>query len=811
MQKCPELFTTTRDCPENPGVSVTTNDYEPKYTNFPFELDHFQKYACQGIDEGDNILLTAHTGAGKTVPAEYLISKAFALEKKVVYISPIKALSNQKYHDWKEKYPDIGLLTGDNKVSPNAQLVIMTAEIFRNALHQSMSIETGCTYDYKFDPMLVKYVIFDEIHYLNDPDRGKVWEEILLNLPKDTQIVMLSATIGNSEKVASWIGELYGKTIRLITTAFRPVPLSFNYYHLSNPDPQKRKILKQEPEYIESLLSSKEKPWSYDLIKQVRESEGKFSDIHWINGIAQYLKMKDRLPAIFFVLSKKNLEFFASKLTGDFNDHIERAQTEFIWNKHLLRFRDRIEHTSQYQMVKELALRGIGIHHSGLQPVLKEIVEILFGNKLIKVLFATETFAVGINMPTRTVIFTQLVKHDGKDFRILRPDEFRQMAGRAGRRGLDKIGYVYFLPLKMDYSESDLQNLLLGKAFDIKSKFKLDPELVLRATASYRSGDQMDYLLSIIKASLFENQFKDEINGDKVELENFKRRLTPYDNLDKTKYLEYLELSNSLKTIKSQNAYKRALTQVKNMKDNFDQNTLKRLEQWYGIFKGMEELEEKIVQADNTLKIQILKILDFLDMNGYIATSTVDNIVKVTEKGIVAIECSDLHPMICAEMVTQGVFNNITYSELVSIISLFIPENYVKGISLADISGLISDNLITKVKQIEILTTNYTNKELQLLQQLPYQYNAIEPITLNMIPFAYMWASDYTWKEIVETCNTDIISEGNMVKNILRIMQILRQIQNVAKITNNIELYNLIATNDGSLFRELVMVESLYL
>ena len=250
--------------------SLYDKEYKPKYRDFPFELDHFQKYACEGIDNNENVFVAVATGSGKTVPAEYAISKAISEGSKVVYISPIKALSNQKFKDFSENIQDIGIMTGDNKVNPQAKLVIMTAEIFRNSLYRAKWDVSVPEDGYSFNPEKVKYVILDEIHYINDRDRGKVWEEILMLLPDDTQLTMLSATIDQPEVLAGWIGNKQKKNTRLIKQYKRPVPLKFYLQGYG------KKVL------------IKDDIWVEDAYKNFKVK--KFSEIHWINHSIKMLE-----------------------------------------------------------------------------------------------------------------------------------------------------------------------------------------------------------------------------------------------------------------------------------------------------------------------------------------------------------------------------------------------------------------------------------------------------------------------------------------------------------------------------------------
>lgn len=325
--------------------------------------------------------------------------------KKVIYTSPIKTLSNQKFKEFSDSFPDVGILTGDVKINPTAKCLILTAEILRNSLLQKRDEEV---YDWNFNPDDVACVILDEVHFINNKERGKIWEEIIINLSPNIQLVMLSATISGANEMVDWIGNLKKVNCHLISTAKRPVPLTHSIY------------------WEDELYTYEEnEAWIHDSWKNIKKDIDKYYSknrhtSHMFHKCLEYLRNKDLLPATVFLLNRDAVEKQAKSLSVFVEDHMANAEIKRIWDKNLLKYRDIYQHTEQWNTVFDLVCKGVGIHHSGMIPVLKEVVEILYTKGLIKVLLATETFALGVNSPTKTVIFTNLTKFDGtqKDFYV---------------------------------------------------------------------------------------------------------------------------------------------------------------------------------------------------------------------------------------------------------------------------------------------------------------------------------------------------------------------------------------------------------
>ncbi len=384
-----------------------------------FTLDDFQVQAIQAIQKNHSVVVSAATGTGKTLIADYVIQKAINEDKRVVYTAPIKALSNQKYRDFKAEYGDkIGMLTGDIVINPGAQILIMTTEIYRNMLLEQSPDITD-----------ISYVVFDEIHFINDIERGTVWEESIIFSPNSIRFLCLSATIPNYRQFADWIQYIKEHTVETVNYMKRAVPLNHQFYDIQlgidtieniqrDIGPQKKR------QRFSKKRSAIPLPSHTRLIKE--------------------LELNEKLPVIFFSFSRMLCEKRAKELAkkNDFPTPEQKKEIVDVLHKTIP---TNIKHMQSTRDIKYLVQRGIGVHHAGLFPKLKEVVETLFNKGILKVLYATETFAVGINMPAKTVCFGSLEKYDGVSFRLVNSKEYFQLAGRAGRRGIDTVGYAVSL------------------------------------------------------------------------------------------------------------------------------------------------------------------------------------------------------------------------------------------------------------------------------------------------------------------------------------------------------------------------------
>lgn len=470
---------------------------------YPFTLDNFQKQAIYYLERGDSVFVAAHTSAGKTVVAEYALALSRQHGTKAIYTSPIKALSNQKYRDFKDAFEgDVGLLTGDTQINPDASCVIMTTEILRSMLYRTSGLISD-----------VEYVIFDEVHYVNDAERGVVWEEVLIMLPPHIQIVLLSATVPNVLEFADWVGRQRKTPIYVVSTYYRPVPLEHHLYCNRELVCIVNKAGFLEEGYKQSLSLIKT---GKNAIRNARQQGTLWSDLIYV------LKKKTLLPVVVFVFSRRGCEDSADACGSmTLTDASERAAIHMFLEQSMSLLQGTDAELPQILRMREMMERGVAVHHSGLLPILKEAVEILFSRSLIKVLFATETFAMGVNMPARTVVFSATRKHDGNGFRQLTAGEYTQMAGRAGRRGKDTAGTVVIVPPPDEApSESGLRTMILGAPTRLTSRFRLTYNMILSLlrVESIRIED-------MIKRSFGENAAQKSMPLERARLEQLEEEL----------------------------------------------------------------------------------------------------------------------------------------------------------------------------------------------------------------------------------------------------------------------------------------------
>jgi len=388
---------------------------------FPFSLDDFQQQAIVALEADKSVVVCAPTGSGKTLVGEYAIHRALAHGKRVFYTTPLKALSNQKLRDFRDQfgYHQVGLLTGDVSINRDAPVVVMTTEIFRNMLYGTPIGETGTTLQQ------VEAVVLDECHYMNDRQRGTVWEESIIYCPPEIQLLALSATVDNSAQLTDWLQRVHGPT-ELIYSNFRPVPLEFHYCTPKKLVP----LLDHSQKKIHPQLKKHRRPQR----RSGRRGGGRIS----LPFVLSQLQQRDMLPAIYFIFSRRGCDRAVedvnhmSLINDDEARELKRRIDEF------LAYNPEAGRTGQVAPL----YRGIAAHHAGILPLWKGLVEELFQAGLIKVVFATETLAAGINMPARTTVIASLSKRTDTGHRLLTPSEFLQMAGRAGRRGMDERGHV---------------------------------------------------------------------------------------------------------------------------------------------------------------------------------------------------------------------------------------------------------------------------------------------------------------------------------------------------------------------------------
>ncbi|EKG21844.1 Helicase [Macrophomina phaseolina MS6] len=509
---------------------------------YPFTLDPFQQVSVHSIQRNESVLVSAHTSAGKTVVAEYAIAHCLKNNQRVIYTSPIKALSNQKYREFMADFGDVGLMTGDVTINPTATCLVMTTEILRSMLYRGSEIMRE-----------VAWVIFDEVHYMRDKSRGVVWEETIILLPDKVRYVFLSATIPNAMQFAEWITKTHNQPCHVVYTDFRPTPLQ-HYFFPAGADgihlivDEKGVFREENFQKAMQTISDKQGDDPADAMAK-RKGKGKDKKLNKggqkgpsdIYKIVKMIMMKNYNPVIVFSFSKRECENLALQMsTLSFNDESEKQLVTKVFNSAIESLSEQDRELPQIQHLLPLLKRGIGVHHSGLLPILKETIEILFQEGLIKVLFATETFSIGLNMPAKTVVFTSVRKFDGVSQRWVTPSEFIQMSGRAGRRGLDDRGIVIMM-IDEKMEPTVAKEIVRGEQDKLNSAFYLSYNMILNLMRV--EGISPEFML---ERCFFQFQNTASVSGLEKHLNELEHEKAGIQIQDESTIREYYDLRQQL-------------------------------------------------------------------------------------------------------------------------------------------------------------------------------------------------------------------------------------------------------------------------
>ncbi len=736
--------------------------------DFPFELDEFQKDACNYVNEGKSVVVCAPTGAGKTVIAQHAIHRALEEGKRIFYTTPLKALSNQKYYDFGEKYghDKVGLLTGDTSINRNAQIVVMTTEVFRNMLYGT---NFGSVTDNMKD---VKYVVLDEVHYMNDEQRGTVWEESIIYCPTNVQIIALSATVANADELTDWINTVHSKT-ELVDTDFRPVPLRFYYFDSSQPS----KLL---PLLTPSgQLNKKIKPEKRVFGKKLQNKRS------YVKDIIRNLKENDMLPAIYFTFSRKKCDEQMEKCSSlELVTKGEQAQIKQFIDEYIA------ENPHLYNNKHiEYLLQGVASHHAGLLPAWKNLVEKLFQKGLIKVVFATETLAAGINMPARSTVISSTSKRTDSGHRMLTASEFLQMSGRAGRRGMDEVGYVTVVGTQFQ-SPEEVAELVLSDANPLESRFSpsysmvlnllqrfsLDEakELILKSFGYFSSGSRLQPLLKA------QEQIDNELKSREF--------VCPYKLCD-TELQEYDKLRHIY--VQNRQTYKKICKQEKSKNRplspeavEFGRQTKAMLEKMHGFHcdickfykkhsKNLEVLDRFSVRK-NKLEKEIEKQRDIF-WNKFLAHRSVLKDMGYlrddypTERGVTTSQIRSENELFIAEIIFSNVLDNLSPSQLAAVVCALTTEDLRIDIPYLPISEPVRKtlNLIRNVRR--------------KLEKIQSRYSVEAPMYINpyFSSLIELWVEGAEWETITEQID---MGEGDIVRSFKRVVDVLRQFTTIANV-----------------------------
>ena len=809
-----------------PDLKIDPTVY-PETLPFSFPLDPFQKHAVSAIYQGHNVLICAKTGSGKTLVGEYQIEHSLSKNKRIFYTTPIKSLSNQKFHDLKEAYgkrATVGILTGDIKFCPDADIIVMTTEILRNLLYKkgSATEHLGLTASLSLDNL--DAVIFDECHYINDKDRGKVWEETMILLPREVKLVMLSATLDHPELFASWLGELKETPISLIQTTYRIVPLTHtvikNNNFLTIMDADENFAEKTYSDWVkERELTLKEADDFKTKVASVKADashkggvSGKvkpMSFVHQMNETINLLQTKNLLPAIFFVLSRKACETYASKVSATLLTSSETAALNHIISFHLHSYKA-LETLPQYHTIRDLLLRGIAFHHSGVLPVLKEIIEIAFTKGYVKVLFATETFAVGLNMPTKTVIFTGLQKYDSstEGMRMLRSDEYTQMAGRAGRRGKDKFGLVIYLPDRDPVTTSEMKQMMKGGKPSLQSRMDFHYDFLLKTLQA-----KSVRWLEIMERSYWFRQRQRYLKSSREEYSKIQEKISA--------------ISLTLEEENECRIHEQIENEVATTVNAKKKNAQKRLAEWQEVHSGPKwtnarrlyktkknllldaEKESSYIRGMESHQDGINPIVEFLKKIDYIKNDSTkpEDLASgnLTLKGILATEINEANPILFTELFLSGKAHELSGNDLLAVLSTFLEIN-----EKAEEPSFKSLHVSEEVKNVlaYLDDTSYELRQVEKSISRDIYVPGYWDLTLQQIEPIQRWMNG---DHIASICSDYEIFEGNFTRSILKMANLLDEWLALATYCEHVSQIEKITALKSLLVRDVVVPDSIYL
>lgn len=733
------------------------------------ELDRFQTEAIEAIQRHDTLVVAAPTGAGKTVIAEYAIETYLKESRRIIYTAPVKALSNQKFRDFSAAWGDqIGIVTGDVSINPLAPVLIMTTEIFRNTIFDEPE---------RLDD--VEYVILDEIHYINDIQRGTVWEESLIFAPQHIGFICLSATIPNLDEFASWIRSIrpeLATTVILETT--RPVPLE---HHLWIPGTGEAGF--KDLRRIREAADAKQRRLRPHEVKKVLGAGQR--DRSGSGDLVTHLEQADRLPCLYFCFSRTACEDNAQRHVGhELLDGTEREAILELFDA--LRTQFGLDEDSATERVRELVAHGVAYHHAGMLPMVKEVVERLFTTGLLKLLFTTETFAVGVNMPACTVVFESLEKYDGFDTRYLLTREYQQMAGRAGRRGIDPVGYVYARvdPLTADVPQ--IERVMRGEVEPTESQFNLSYSSILSLYERY--GEEIYEVAQRSFANFQSLTRTEELEGELTEL---KRENLPGIDCIKNepksirRYLEALEELNRARNrahgerrrIERRFASRRQQSQLRHELRLLEE-PIQRLEQKVvrtichecprkkqctriqralnDRFEQINAIERAVIRTRHHHRDQIAKRLEVLREFGYVDER------GLTAKGQMASSLYGFELPI-TELFFAGFFEGMTEAEIVALMVAIVYESKRS----AWYQSIRSAELRLYLREAALVAREIERREVELGIE-----GGVEPLDEALTMAALAWMEGATLEELSQ--QTDA-SAGDIVRTFRHAIDLLRQ------------------------------------
>lgn len=736
---------------------------------YSFKLDDYQLEAIGHLDEGKSVVVCAPTGSGKTVIAEYAAECALRSNKRCYYTTPLKALSNQKFYDLKVRYGEekVGLLTGDISINRDASIVVMTTEVFRNMLYGTILGEVSKNL------RNVSCVILDECHYMNDAERGTVWEESIIYAPHDVQLIALSATIANAEELTTWIDAVHGPT-SLVLSTFRPVPLRFHYfgdcriYPLLNPGNGVNTLLKGR-----FGKSKRFGPVKKRLVTALSPGAG---------DVLAVLSSRSMLPAIYFLFSRRGCEEAMQRASGiPLVSHEEEKELR----ERISQFVAESPSLAHHPYLPYL-YEGMSVHHAGLLPSWKAMVEKLFQRGLLKVVFATETLAAGINMPARTTVISSLTKRDDEGHRYLSASEFLQMSGRAGRRGMDEVGHVVVLHHPFE-SVEDGAKLAVAPADPLQSQFTPSYGMVLNLLQRH-TVEQARELIERSFGQFVLNQRLQPLFDDQElsarELERLSKPLCPGEIGDLPLYAKKLDAVHSankqMKQIekglrgghgKRDSGADEAIAALKNQMKQMLAEAYAMPCHGCPVQKPCSKQTERVKhletrQRDATKRIEREKtrywrtftaLADILRLQGYLQGNT------PTKRGETAAAIRGTNELFLCEVVLSGRLNDLQPAEFAAVMTTIVSEEERGGevtrVRVSPTVDMVVDDVGKIARQIGRMQRDFDI-------EIPIEYSPV------LAGLTQMWAEGATWEVMRQLSYCD---EGDVVRSLRRTVDLCRQ------------------------------------
>jgi len=684
-----------------------------------FEVDRFQSEAFDLLDTKSNVVVAAPTGAGKTLVADYAVEQTVKTDGRIFYTTPIKALSNQKYRDLLGKYGEnnVGLLTGDISINSSAKAIVMTTEVLRNMIYSGNDLSQ------------LKSVVLDEVHYLQDKFRGAVWEEVIIHLPKHVQLVCLSATVSNADQLTNWISAVRGRT-ELVVETQRPISLE-NYYMAGERNSERVHMVKV-------VRGAKVNPdgFKFDQIQRGRGRHGgkgrqkrKWSTPRYLDVIL-HLKNKDMLPAIYFKFSRAGCDDAVRSIasTGfSLTNSEDKKKIKSIVSTHLDNLDDKEKEILEFDKFRDSLLAGVASHHAGLIPAFKEVVEVCFVSGLLKVVFATETLALGINMPARTVVIDKLTKFTGETHEFLTPSQYTQLIGRAGRRGIDTKGsaVVLWSPF-VDFRE--VADLITSKDFVLSSSFRPNYNMAANLVKNYDRAKARE----LLGLSFAQFRADAQIVLNERGLEKLSRRKG---KLNKRMHADGAK------------------------KNNRDQRRIEKLEiEIQKTRKGNSRIQKSLVSEFDRV-IELME--DRGHLRNWMLTSSGEQLAKIYHE-------SDL---LISEVMDAAIFDGLNPAEIAGLVSVFCYEERRKD-RIDTEPWFPSKDLATRFRSIKKIHKSLVRQEARSRIDLTREPDA------GFMATAHGWAAGGDLDEVLEDEN---IPAGDFVRTIKQLTDLLRQIGNLSE------------------------------